>query len=442
MSFAATTLNKETALKFHEDRMNHFHLVTSCWALLLLPLFLLPMVVVAGELPLVKPAEVGMSSAKLALVDNAVEKLVTEKQLAGAIVMIARRGKVVHWKSYGHQDLEANVAMQNDSVVRIYSMTKAITSTAALILFDEGKLDLDAPVSKYLPNLKKMQVYHESGSRAPNREPTVRDLMRHTSGQTYGYYGDTPVDKQYLAANLLDRKRSLAAMVTKLGELPLLYEPGEGWQYSVSTDVLGRVVEVVSGDTLDTFFPDRIFAPLDMKDTGFTVRADQKSRFAANYNSDGKGSLTLRDGADKSRYLQTPKFLSGGGGLVSTARDYMRFLVMISAGGQLNGQRVLSEKAVQLMTTNQLPKAAGWIRFGDDVRHQVGFGLGFSVRQKTTAWDPDGRIGEYGWGGAASTHYWVSPKDELVVITLEQVMPFSFQTEFAVKGLIYDAITD
>jgi len=422
--------------------MNHTHLVSIYLTLLSLPMLLLPMVIVAAELQQVEPSAVGMSSSKLALVDSAMEKLVAEKRLAGAIVMIARRGGIVHWESYGHQDLEAKIPMRNDSVVRIYSMTKAITSTAALILFDEGKLDLDAPVSQYLPDLKKMQLYRDSGAVAPKRVPTVRDLMRHTSGQTYGFYGDTPVDKKYLAANLLDRKRTLAEMVTTLGKLPLLYEPGEGWQYSVSIDVLGRVVEVVSGDTLDTFFADRIFRPLDMKDTGFSVRADQKSRFAANYNSDGKGTLTLRDAPDSSRYLQTPAFFSGGGGLVSTARDYMRFLVMISSGGQLSGQRIISENAVKLMTTNQLPKEAGWVRFGDDVRHQVGFGLGFSVRQKTTAWDPDGRIGEYGWGGAASTHYWVSPKDELVVITLEQVMPFSFQTEFAVKGLIYDAITD
>lgn len=394
----------------------------------------------ATEIPSAKADDVGMSADNLAEVDKAMIKLVEEKKLAGGIVAIARKGKMVHFKSYGQMDLKAKKPMRNDTIVRIYSMSKAITSAAALTLFDDGKLELNAPVSKYLPELKGLKVYHKDGNVEPSREATVRDLMRHTAGMTYGFFGDSPVDKQYVQANVLDRDSDLTAMTKKLGDLPLLYEPGKDWVYSVSVDVLGRVVEVVSGKSLDEFFQRRIFDPLDMKDTSFFVPKDKLDRFAANYNSDGKGNLTLRDAPAASRYLKNPKLYSGGGGLVSTARDYMRFLMMIQSGGQLHGKRVLSKEAVYLMTHNQLPKAVEWIKFGDQVREGVGFGLGFSVRVKMSPWDPQGRVGEYGWGGAASTHYWVSPKDDLIVVTLEQIMPYSFLTEFAVKGLIYDAI--
>ncbi len=404
--------------------------------------FVTASVAVAKELPTAKPEQVGMSSAGLEKVDAAMNQLVRDKKLAGAIVMVARRGKVVHFKPYGLMDLEKKKSMRRDTIMRFYSMTKTITSAAALMLYDEGKLKLDDPVSKYLPDLKGLKVYAAEGKYAPRRDITIRDLMRHTAGLTYGFFGNTPVDQLYGKANVLDRDTDLAEMTSKLAKLPLLYEPGKDWVYSVSVDVLGRVVEVVSGKQLDDFFQERIFAPLDMKDTGFFVPSKKAERFAVNYGSDGKGNLVVHDAPATSQYLKDPKLLSGGGGLVSTARDYMRFLMMIEGGGQLHGVRVLSKDAIRLMTTNQLPDGVGWIKFGDEVREGVGFGLGFSVRVKMSDWDPQGRLGEYGWGGAASTHYWVSPRDDLIVITLEQIMPYSFQTEFAVKGLIYDAIVD
>lgn len=394
----------------------------------------------AEELPVVKPEAVGMSSAALAKVDAAMKKSVKDEKIAGGIVMIARRGKVAHFKSYGLMDREANKPMRKDAILRFYSMSKSITTAAALTLVDEGKLQLDAPVSKYLKELEGLRVHDELGASKPNREMTVRDLMRHTAGFSYGS-GDGAVNRAYKDVKVLDRDTSLDEMVTKLGTLPLLYSPGEDWTYSLSVDVLGRVCEVVSGKSLDVFLKERIFTPLDMKDTSFNVPADKLERFAANYtNEDGK--LTLRDAPATSRYRKPPGLFSGGGGLVSTARDYMRFLVCVSSGGELHGRRVLSAKSIEAMTTNQLPKKVGWIKFGDQVREGVGFSLGFSVRVKMSDWDPQGRIGEYGWGGAASTHYWVSPKDELAVITLEQVQPYSFRTEFAVKGLIYDALDE
>jgi CubicO group peptidase (beta-lactamase class C family) len=271
---------------------------------------------------------------------------------------------------------------------------------------------------------------------------TIADLMRHTSGYGYGNEANEVVDTAMKQHDPLNTKVPLSRLQTKLDRIPLLFEPGTDWVYGISTDVLGRVIEVASGKTLLGFLDERIFKPLDMKDTGFYVPAEKVHRFANNYNSDGKGNLTIADSAKESRYLQLPIFEGGGGGLVSTARDYMRFLLMIQNDGKFDGKRYLKAETVALMKNSQVPESAGWVTFGDEVREGVGFSFGFSVRVKMSDWDPDGRVGEYGWGGMASTHYWVSPKDDLVVITLEQILPYSFLTEFKVKGLIYDAIDD
>ena len=404
------------------------------------PTLLIASVASAGELPIARPEEAGMSSERLSKVSAAMDELVKEKKLAGGIVMIARRGKVVHLQSHGMLDIEAEIPMRDDAIVRIYSMTKAITTVAALKLYDEGKLGLDDPVSKHLPEMKGCSVQGKDGLFIPEQEMTIRDLMQHTAGLSYGASGNEVADTLFRDANVLDPNSTLADMTGKLGQLPLTFEPGKDWRYGVSSDVLGRVVEVVSGQPLDEYFQQRIFAPLDMKDTGFFVPDDKLERFAVNYTSDGKGKLTPLDAPAKSAYRKSPVLLSGGGGLVSTARDYMRFLMMIAQGGELDRMRILSDKSVGLMTSNQLPESVGWIKFGTEVREGVGFSLGFSVRVKSSTWDPQSRIGEYGWGGAASTHYWTSPKDELIVVTMEQTMPYSFLTEFAVKGLIYDAV--
>ena len=231
-------------------------------------------------------------------------------------------------------------------------------------------------------------------------------------------------------------------MGERLADVPLAFQPGEDWIYGISIDVLGRVIEVASGQPLDKFLKQRIFKPLDMKDTGFFVPKKKHDRFAQIYDYDKEGNRSIGDNEGHRDFSKPRKFLSGGGGLVSTARDYLRFLMMIQQGGTLDGKRIVSEKSVQLMTNSQLPKEVPHIYFGDQQRVGVGFGFGFSVREKMSDWDPAGRVGEYGWGGLASTHYWVSPKDELIVITLEQSMPYSFTTEFAVKALIYDAIEE
>jgi CubicO group peptidase (beta-lactamase class C family) len=392
-------------------------------------------------LPMAKPEKVGMDPKKLEAVDQKMEALIKEDRLAGGIVVVARKGKVVHFGTYGKRDLENDLPVEKDTIFRIYSMTKAITSVAALMLNEEGKLSLDDPLSKYFPSLKAMKVLDKDELVEAKSEATVADLLRHTSGLTYAWSSNKKISQSFKDAGVLFRDKKVVPMVSGMDKVPLLFQPGTDWVYGCSTDVLGGVVEVASGIPLDQFFKERIFKPLQMEDTEFYVPANKADRFAANYNYK-EGMLTLKDDPKTSRYLENPAFKSGGGGLCSTASDYMRFLLMIENGGKGDGVKLLKKKSVKLMTTNQIPKGGGWVTFGNEVREGVGFGHGFSVRVKMSDWDPDGRVGEYGWGGAASTHYWISPKDDLVVLTLEQVMPYSFNTEWALKGLIYDALVD
>ncbi len=396
----------------------------------------------AAEIPTAVPEDVGMSSQKLAKVDDVLNDLVEQKRLAGGTVIIARRGKIVHFNSYGMADVEQQRPMKNDAIMRFYSMSKAITSAAVMILADDGKLTVNDPVSRHIPELAKVKVATTDGLVDPKREVTIADLLRHTSGYTYGGSPQPESNDAFRKVAPLDATRTLKQMGERLANVPLAFQPGEDWIYGISIDVLGRVIEVASEQSLDTFLKTRIFQPLDMKDTGFFVPQKKHDRFAQVYNSNGNGKLAIGDNEEHRDFTKPRAFLSGGGGLVSTARDYLRFLMMIQQGGTLDGQRIVSEKSIQLMTTSQLPKEVPHIYFGNQQRVGVGFGFGFSVREKMSDWDPAGRIGEYGWGGMASTHYWVSPKDELIVITLEQTLPYSFTTEFAVKGLIYDAIED
>lgn len=404
----------------------------------LIPLTLLYItpIVSADKWPVVKPESVNLSSKKLAQVDAAMNRLVKEKKLTGAVMMINRKGKTAHFKPYGKMDSAANIAMQKDTIFRIYSMTKSITTAAALMLYDEGKLDLDDPVGQYLPELNNLKVFRTGQAK---NKVTFRDLMRHTSGMIYGF-GIAPLDRLYSKKRLLASNQTLEESIKKLGQLPLAFEPGTDWTYGVSIDVLGRLVEVVSGQSLDLFFQKRFFDPLEMPDTGFHVPTEKHDRLAALYNSNGKGRLTVAQPPGRGTFKQPVQFLSGGGGLVSTIGDYMTFLQMIANGGSYNGKRYLKSETVRLMTTNQVPPDAMPVTFGTKKRMGVGYSLGFSIRTKMSKWDPSGRVGEYGWGGMPSCHYWVSPKDDLIVIILEQTMPYGFITEFATKKLIYDAI--
>jgi CubicO group peptidase (beta-lactamase class C family) len=398
----------------------------------------------ADEMPLAKPETMGMSSEKLALVVPAMQKFVDDQKVAGATTIVARKGKIVFFESVGNQNIEVAQPMNRDTIVRIYSMSKPITSVAVMMLVEDGKLGLDDPVAKHLPDLKDVKVFVGVKDGAlqleePKRPPTIRDLLRHTSGLTYGFFGDTEVDQRYRAADVLNRSSTLADMAKKLGGLPLLHQPGMRFNYSVSTDVLGRVVEVASGQDFDDFLRERIFTPLDMKDTAFFVPADKLDRFAATHGPKPDGGLRVTDAAATSQYLRKPCLLSGGGGLVSTAGDYIRFCQMLLNQGELDGKRVLRAESVAAMTKNQLPDAAYPVDLNGK-RPGVGFGLGFSVAVEKTDYTTLSHVGEYGWGGAASTHFWISPNDDLAVIVLTQLMPFTFQMEHAVKPLVYDAI--
>ena len=384
----------------------------------------------AKQIPTTSPEDVGMSTEKLAQVKPAVQALVDKEKIAGASVIVARKGKIILFETFGMMDKKAKKPMKQDTIFRFYSMTKPVTSVAAMMLYEEGKLKLDNPVSKYIPGFKGIKVYAESGKHdEQEHQMSVRDLFRHTSGLTYGFFGNTPVDNMYRARSVFDWEGSLQDMIDKLSEIPLLYQPKTKWHYSVSTDVLGYLVQKISGQSLDKFFRTRIFKPLKMKDTAFNVPAKKVKRFSVCYGPNLTGGLRVVDDPAKSRYLKKPSLFSGGGGLVSTARDYMRFCQMLLNKGQLDGKRLLRPETVEMMTTNQLPDS---VRRGKD----GGFGLGFSVRLK------DGKFpkGEYGWGGAASTHFWISPKDELIVIALSQYMPYSARLENTVKPIVYDSI--
>ena len=391
----------------------------------------------AREIPQVTPEKAGLSGIKLAEVDQFMERAVTDQKIAGGIVIISHGGKLGFCHTYGLMDREAKKPMSPDTIFRIYSMSKAITTAAALNLYDAGKIGLDDPVSKYIPSFANLKVATPNGLRAPVRAVTVKDLMLHTSGLTYGD-GPDALKEAYGRLKPLE-STNLAEMAGKLSQVPLAFDPDTDWTYGVGIDVLGRVIEVASGESLDAFLEKTIFKPLDMTDTAFHVPPEKAGRFAANYSRTNNG-LKLIDAPLESKYAKPVTFFSGGGGLVSTARDYMRFLAMIERGGALDGHRILRAQTVQLMTRNQLPEKAFPIYFGKEKRPGTGFGLGFSVRTAITSWDPAGHVGEYGWGGAASTHYWASPQDKLIVVTFEQIMPYQWDTEFGVKKIIYDAV--
>lgn len=396
-------------------------------------------------MPAATPEEAGMSAAKLARIGPTVEALIQKNQLAGAVIMVARHGKIVYYEAFGNSDVASGQPMKRDAIMRFYSMTKPVTSAAVMMLVEEGKINLDDPIAKHLPEFKGVRVFTGTTNggfvtEPVRRTPTVRDLLRHTGGLTYGFMGNTPVDAAYNQGGVLNPSNTLAGLSRKVAAVPLLYQPGTKWNYSVSVDVLARLIEVVSGQSFDEFLAQRIFKPLDMRDTGFFVPPDKRARLAAVHGSDGD-KLKVIDLPAAPSFLQRPTLFSGGGGLVSTARDYMRFCQMIAGGGELEGHRLLQRETIQAMTTNQLPHEAFPIAFGDLKIPGVGFGLGFSIQTEPGLFSA-AHVGEYGWSGLASTSFWISPKDDVVVIALQQWTPYSMLLDQSIKPLVYGAITD
>ncbi|MCA9076650.1 MAG: beta-lactamase family protein [Planctomycetaceae bacterium] len=401
-------------------------------------------------LPVAEPEQVGMSAKRLKLAPSALRAMVDDGKIAGAVIAVARHGKLVLHEAVGKADREVGKPMTTDTIFRFYSMTKPITSTAVMMLVDEGKLGLDDPVGEYLPALADAKVYvsHRGTSvmTDPATQPiTVRDLLRHTSGLTYGFFGDTFVDNQYKQNAILFPFFSLEETVNKLGTLPLLYQPGTRFHYSVSTDVLARLVEVVSGQAFNEFLDERIFTPLGMDDTDFYVVEANQDRLATIYAADeSTGQIAVDRDPSRARGFAfiRPKFLSGGGGLFSTSSDYIRFCQMLLNNGELDGIRLLKPETVEAMGTNQLPKSSPYVIIGPGERKGVGFGLGLSVVVDDVPGSPHVPKGELGWGGMASTHFWLSPKHDLAVVVLTQRLPFTFQAEAAVKPIIYRAVVD
>ena len=395
----------------------------------------------ADELPHASPEEVGLSVKKLERVNALVQEAVDKVQTPGVVVLIVRHGKVAYLRTFGKLSAATNEPMGTDAIFRIHSMTKPITTVAALLLYEQGSFKLDDPVSRYLPEFKGLRVHTGSADETVpvKREMTIRDLMRHTSGLTYGMPNGTIVDRMYIARGIDGPELSLAEMVTALGQLPLQDQPGSRFNYSISTDVLARLVEVRSGKPIDELLQDRICRPLDMRDTGFVVPDDKLARFTASHRANS-GTLEVIDDPATSRYRTRRKYLSGGGGLVSTARDYARFCQMLLNRGQLDGVRLLRPETIKQMTSNQLPSEALPMKLNGFALPGMGFGLGVSVRMDAPSSKPDPAAGEFGWNGAASTYFWVSPRSDMAVIVLQQVQPYNFALQLALQPAVYAAV--
>lgn len=399
-------------------------------------------VILAGRvesqgLPLAPPGTAGFSAAGLARLDSAMQAYVTSGKLPGLVVAVAKAGRLAHWKAFGLRSVEAKAPMEPNDLFRIYSMTKPITSAAAMILVDEGKIGLDDPVARYLPEFGDVKVWTRDGLVSPRRPMTVRDLLRHTSGLTYGLFAETPVDSLY---RKMGESANLADQTIKLARMPLVGQPGEVWTYSYSTDVVGRIVEVVSGQSLDRFFEERIFAPLKMNDSFFQVPAEKRGRFTGHYARLANGRFLLADSPDSGNFTRAPKVLSGGGGLVSTAADYLRFAQMILNGGELDGVRLLQPGTVTEMLRNQLPGEMVPVLGTLMKLEGTGFGLGFNVI--VNGRDPlRGRNGTASWAGIANTYFFIDPATGVIGLVLTQFSPFgayAIDTDF--RHLVYGAL--
>jgi CubicO group peptidase (beta-lactamase class C family) len=384
------------------------------------------------------PAELGLDADRLRRIDRHFERYVEDGRLPGYLAVVARDGRIAHVASAGRRDLETGAPVELDTLWRIYSMTKPVTTVAAMMLWEDGAFELKDPVERFIPAFADARVYVRGSAQKPFTVPPVEPvriwhLMTHTSGLTYGFHHTHAVDEAYRAAGFewtTPPGMDLAACCERWARLPLAFQPGTEWLYSVATDVLGRVVEVVSGQSLDEFLAERIFGPLAMTDTGFFAAPEDHHRLSALYAPDPRTGRATRFDQMGDAALKPPDALSGGGGLVSTAGDYHRFAQMLLGGGALDGVSLLGPRTVRYMTRNHLPggadlKAFGRPLFAETTFEGVGFGLGFSVVEDPVAGKSPASPGEFGWGGAASTAFWVDPVERLTVLFFTQLLPSS-----------------
>ncbi|WP_394763055.1 serine hydrolase domain-containing protein [Phenylobacterium sp.] len=402
-----------------------------------------------------KAKSAGFSKERLGRIETLLtRKYIEPGRMPCAQVLVARKGETIHQSVLGLRDVERGAALTDDTVYRIYSMTKPVACVALMTLVEEGLIALDDPVAKHIPAWKDLAVY-AAGLGPYLTTPAVRpmqvvDLLRHTSGLTYGFQNRTNIDAAYrkLKVAEMHAETDLEGMIAQLATLPLEFSPGEAWNYSVSTDVVGYLVQKLCGKPLSQVLAERIFDPLKMTDTGFFVREDQRPRFAACYNATPQGGLKLQDDPATSPYLAPPALESGGGGLVSTAADYMRFCNMLVNGGELDGARILSPMSLRLMAANHLPGDKDLTEmsrslFSESTNAGVGFGLGFAV-----VFDPPKTLvpcsmGEFYWGGAASTAFWIDPVEEVTVVFMTQLLPSSsYPIRRELRTLVYSALME
>jgi CubicO group peptidase (beta-lactamase class C family) len=406
----------------------------------------------------------GMSSDRLARIDRHLKTTYVDSgKLPGTLAMVSRRGKIVHTSVLGLADRERNKPLKEDTIFRIYSMTKPITSVAFMMLVEEGLVALDEPVHRHIPAWKDLGVFAAGTIGQFMTKPTsapmrMVDLLRHTSGLTYGFQQRTNVDAAYrklgighaqIGEGMTDPGLSLEAAIEALAKVPLEFSPGAAFNYSVSTDVLGYLVGKISGMSFEDFLATRIFKPLGMTDTAFSVPEEKRSRFAACYALGKKGETVLQDDPEKSPYLKPPHFVSGGGGLVGTASDYMKFCQMMLAGGKTpDGTRLLGPKTIELMALNHLPGGKELMEmsvslFTESGNAGVGFGLGVAPTVNVARSQVAGSVGSYFWGGAASTTFWCDPKEDLAVVFMTQFLPSShYPIRRDLRTLVYGAIEE
>jgi CubicO group peptidase (beta-lactamase class C family) len=390
-------------------------------------------------LPNAAPAQVGLSAERLDRMSSVLKSEVARGRVPGAVALVSRNGRIAYFDSFGQRDPASGAPMTNDTIFRIYSMTKPVVSVAAMMLWENGRFLLDDPIGKYLPELGGVKVAVQRDGALENvaaaRKITIQDLFRHTSGLTYEFRGSGPIHKMYMDAKIYRRNQTNAEQVVTLGQMPLIHQPGTRWEYSRSTDVLGRLVEVLSGETLGDFLHNHIFSPLGMVDTAFHVPQGKLSRLAEAFAKDPEsgGTVQLLDVRD------APRFESGGGGLVSTASDYARFLQMMLNRGHLDATRLLSRKTVELMTADHLGPITG---AADLLVPGYGFGLGFAVRLHAGIATMPGSVGQYFWGGLAGTTFWVDPAENLFAIMLIQAPGQREYYRMLFRDMVYSAFAD
>ncbi|MGD0446393.1 MAG: serine hydrolase domain-containing protein [Edaphobacter sp.] len=400
-----------------------------------------------------KPETVGFSSERLEQLHELMQRTVDQKQIAGIVTILARHGKVVDYRSYGQRDMASNAPMTKDVIFRDFSMTKPVTGVAMMILYEHGKWLPSDPIAKFIPEFAHLKVFKGMDADGkmilvdPDHAPTMRELMTHTAGFTYGFFGNTPVDAMYRDANV-SQSKNLQEMIDRLAKLPLLYQPGKGWTYSVSMDIEGYIIEKLSGQTLPDFMQKNIFSPLGMKDAGFFVPEDKRTRLATLYKTGPDGGIIPDSTGRLSRdYGMQPTMPSGGGGMVSTAEDYYRFAEMLAKHGELNGVRILAPPTVHLMTTNHVPSSllTGEFHIGMQVL-RPGFGYGYNC---AVVYDPPEAnliegAGTFFWDGAAGTWFWVDPANDIVFVGMIQreLAAESPNLEYLSRSVVYQALVD